>query len=51
RRTFASELGLAGARTRADESDRVARALLAQLPAPSHEPLGALVELVATRDR
>ena len=51
RRTFASELGVAGARARADESERVARALLAALPAPSHGPLSALVELVATRDR
>jgi geranylgeranyl diphosphate synthase type II len=51
RRTFASELGVAGARTRAGESERAARALLAALPAASHEPLSALVELVATRDR
>jgi geranylgeranyl diphosphate synthase, type II len=51
RRTFASELGVAGARTRAEESERAARALLAALPAPCHEPLSALVELVATRDR
>ena len=51
RRTFASELGVAGARARAGESERVARALLAALPAPSHGPLSALVELVATRDR
>jgi geranylgeranyl diphosphate synthase type II len=51
RRTFASELGLAGARERAAESERDARALLAALPAASHAPLGALVDLVATRDR
>ena len=51
RRTFASELGLVRARERAEESDRAARALLAELPARAHEPLGALVELVATRDR
>ena len=51
RRTFASELGVAGARMRADESERAARALLAALPGASHEPLTALVELVATRDR
>jgi geranylgeranyl diphosphate synthase type II len=51
RRTFASELGVPGARARADGSERAARALLAQLPGASHEPLGALVELVATRDR
>jgi geranylgeranyl diphosphate synthase type II len=51
RRTFASELGLHGARARAGESDRAARALLAELPAPSHEALAVLVELVATRDR
>ena len=51
RRTFASELGLVGARARADESERAARALLAALPAASHGPLSALVELVATRDR
>jgi geranylgeranyl diphosphate synthase type II len=51
RRTFASELGLPGARARADESERAARALLARLPERSHEPLSALVELVATRDR
>jgi geranylgeranyl diphosphate synthase type II len=51
RRTFASELGLMGARARADESERSARALLAALPPASHAPLGALVDLVATRDR
>jgi geranylgeranyl diphosphate synthase type II len=51
RRTFASELGLDRARGRAEESDRAARTLLAELPARAHEPLGALVELVATRDR
>ena len=51
RRTFASELGLDGARTRAAESERTARELLAGLPAPAHAPLGALVSLVATRDR
>ena len=51
RRTFASELGLAGARKRADESERAARALLAELPAAAHPPLEALVSLVATRDR
>ena len=51
RRTFASELGLPGARKRADESERAARALLAELPAAAHPPLEALVSLVATRDR
>ena len=51
RRTFASELGLAGAHERAAESERAARALLAELPAPAHAPLEALVSLVATRDR
>ena len=51
RRTFASELGVQGARTRADESERAARGLLAELPEPSHAALGALIELVATRDR
>jgi geranylgeranyl diphosphate synthase type II len=51
RRTFASELGLDGARTRAGESEAAARMLLAELPATSHEALEALVELVATRDR
>jgi geranylgeranyl diphosphate synthase type II len=51
RRTFASELGLAGAHERAAESERAARALLAALPAEAHAPLGALVSLVATRDR
>jgi geranylgeranyl diphosphate synthase, type II len=51
RRTFASELGLAGAHERAAESERAARALLAELPEPAHAPLGALVSLVATRDR
>ena len=38
RRTFASELGLAGARARADESERAARALLAALPPATHAP-------------
>jgi geranylgeranyl diphosphate synthase type II len=51
RRTFASELGVAGARARAEESERAARTLLAELPAPARDPLAALVELVATRDR
>ena len=51
RRTFASELGVAGARERAAESERAARALLAELPAAAHAPLGALVSLVGTRDR
>ncbi len=51
RRTFASELGLAGAQARAAESERAARTLLGQLPAATHAPLGALVSLVATRDR
>jgi geranylgeranyl diphosphate synthase type II len=51
RRTFASELGLAGARERASESERAARGLLAALPPPAQAPLAALVNLVATRDR
>ena len=51
RRTFASELGLAGAHDRAAESERAARALLAELPPAAHAPLEALVSLVATRDR
>jgi len=51
RRTFASELGLEGARTRAAASERTARELLAELPASAQAPLGALVSLVATRDR
>jgi geranylgeranyl diphosphate synthase, type II len=51
RRTFASELGLAGAQERAAASERSARTLLAELPAAAHAPLGALVSLVATRDR
>jgi geranylgeranyl diphosphate synthase type II len=51
RRTFASELGLDGARQRAAESEHTARELLAQLPRATHAPLGALVSLVATRDR
>jgi geranylgeranyl diphosphate synthase, type II len=51
RRTFASELGLEGAHERAAESERAARALLAELPDPAHAPLEALVNLVATRDR
>jgi geranylgeranyl diphosphate synthase type II len=51
RRTFASELGLAGARERAAESERTARELLAKLPASAQAPLGDLVSLVATRDR
>ncbi|MDP9258353.1 MAG: polyprenyl synthetase family protein, partial [Actinomycetota bacterium] len=51
RRTFASELGLAGARERATESERDARELLAKLPEAAHAPLAALVSLVATRDR
>ena len=51
RRTFASELGLDGAHERAAESERAARELLAALPAGAHARLGALVSLVATRDR
>ncbi len=51
RRTFASELGLAGARERADASEAEARQLLGELPEPAHAPLEALVSLVATRDR
>jgi geranylgeranyl diphosphate synthase type II len=51
RRTFASELGLDGARRRAAESERTARDLLSNLPAATRAPLGALVSLVATRDR
>ncbi|MDX6562592.1 MAG: geranylgeranyl diphosphate synthase, type [Gaiellales bacterium] len=51
RRTFASELGLAGAQERAAESERAARTLLGELPVAAHAPLGALVSLVATRDR
>jgi geranylgeranyl diphosphate synthase, type II len=51
RRTFASELGLDGARERAAESERAARDLLARLPEAAHAPLGALVSLVAKRDR
>jgi geranylgeranyl diphosphate synthase type II len=51
RRTFASELGLAGAHERAAESERAALTLLGELPAPAHAPLEALVGLVATRDR
>ena len=51
RRTFASELGLDGARERAAESERAARALLAELPSTAQPALGALVNLVATRDR
>jgi geranylgeranyl diphosphate synthase type II len=51
RRTFASELGLPGARDRAAESERAARDLLARLPPPAQEALAALVGLVATRDR
>jgi geranylgeranyl diphosphate synthase type II len=51
RRTFASELGLEGARTHAAESERTARELLAKLPSSAQAPLGALVSLVATRDR
>jgi geranylgeranyl diphosphate synthase type II len=51
RRTFASELGLDGARERAAGSERVARELLAKLPAPAQPLLEALVSLVATRDR
>jgi geranylgeranyl diphosphate synthase type II len=51
RRTFASELGLDGARQRATESEGTARELLARLPAATHAPLDALVSLVATRDR
>ena len=51
RRTFASELGLSGASRRAAESERATRALLAELPPAASTPLGALVSLVATRDR
>jgi geranylgeranyl diphosphate synthase, type II len=51
RRTFASELGLEAARERADQSESAARELLAKLPSPAHAALGALVSLVATRDR
>jgi geranylgeranyl diphosphate synthase, type II len=51
RRTFASELGLEGARQRAGESEQAARQLLSDLPEPAHAPLAALVSLVATRDR
>jgi geranylgeranyl diphosphate synthase type II len=51
RRTFASELGLEGARERAAESERAARELLAKLPVSAQAPLGDLVSLVATRDR
>jgi geranylgeranyl diphosphate synthase type II len=51
RRTFASELGLDGARQRAAESEQTARELLGRLPAGAHASLGALVSLVATRDR
>ena len=51
RRTFASELGVEGAQERAAESERAARTLLAELPPAAHAPLGALVSLVATRDR
>ena len=51
RRTFASELGIPGARERAAESERAARALLASLPEAARGPLEALVGQVATRDR
>jgi geranylgeranyl diphosphate synthase type II len=51
RRTFASELGLDGARERAAVSERVARELLSELPERARPPLEALVSLVATRDR
>jgi len=51
RRTFASELGVPGARARATESEQTARTLLAALPQKAHPPLGALISLVATRDR
>ena len=51
RRTFASELGVAGARERAAESEGAARALLSGLPDAAHAPLAALIGQVATRDR
>jgi geranylgeranyl diphosphate synthase type II len=51
RRTFASELGIPGARERAAESERAAGALLASLPEAARATLGALVGQIATRDR